>query len=138
MKQLIQLVQVNYCYGENAFLPYSAGMLQAYAQSHEDVREAYEFLPIVFLREPVEQVVVHDVLQGQTWVLTGTLVAMSRDEAKAKLVQLGAKVSGSVSKKTAVVVAGDAAGSKLAKAQTLGVEVIDEAALLELFATHSV
>lgn len=88
--------------------------------------------------EPVEQVVVHDVLQGQTWVLTGTLVAMSRDEAKAKLVQLGAKVSGSVSKKTAVVVAGDAAGSKLAKAQTLGVEVIDEAALLELFATHSV
>jgi radical SAM superfamily enzyme YgiQ (UPF0313 family) len=57
MKQQIQLVQVNYCYGENAFLPYSAGMLQAYAQSHEDVREAYEFLPIVFLREPVEQVV---------------------------------------------------------------------------------
>ena len=77
-----------------------------------------------------------DVLAEQTWILTGTLASMSRDEAKARLQQLGAKVSGSVSKKTSVVVAGDAAGSKLTKAQRLGVEIMDEPALLELFAQH--
>lgn len=86
--------------------------------------------------EAIEQVVAHDALAAQTWVLTGTLASMSRDEAKAKLQQLGAKVSGSVSKKTSVVVAGDAAGSKLTKAQDLGLEIRDEAALLELFAEH--
>ena len=66
-------------------------------------------------------------LSGQTVVLTGGLSAMSRDEAGAKLEALGAKVSGSVSKKTSFVVAGEAAGSKLAKAQELGIEVWDEA-----------
>ncbi len=71
-------------------------------------------------------------LAGQTWVLTGSLSSMSRDEAKAKLQQLGAKVSGSVSKKTYCVVAGEAAGSKLAEAEKLGVQVMDEAALLQL------
>ena len=86
--------------------------------------------------EPVSQVVMQDVLAEQTWILTGTLASMSRDEAKARLQQLGAKVSGSVSKKTSVVVAGDAAGSKLTKAQRLGVEIMDEPALLELFAEH--
>jgi DNA ligase (NAD+) len=70
-------------------------------------------------------------LEGQTVVLTGTLSALSRDEAKAKLEALGAKVSGSVSKKTHFVVAGEAAGSKLDKAQELGVEVWDEARLLK-------
>ncbi|KAA0012036.1 NAD-dependent DNA ligase LigA [Billgrantia pellis] len=70
-------------------------------------------------------------LAGQTWVLTGTLASMTRDEGKARLQALGAKVAGSVSKKTAAVVAGEAAGSKLAKAQALGVEVLDEAAFLE-------
>ncbi|MEK6788027.1 MAG: NAD-dependent DNA ligase LigA [Pseudomonadota bacterium] len=69
-------------------------------------------------------------LAGQTWVLTGTLLAMSRDEAGDRLKALGAKVSGSVSKKTHVVVAGESAGSKLAKAQELGVTVWDEAQLL--------
>lgn len=69
-------------------------------------------------------------LQGQTWVLTGTLELMPRNEAKQQLQALGAKVAGSVSKKTDCVVAGPGAGSKLTKAQDLGIEVIDEAALV--------
>jgi DNA ligase (NAD+) len=69
-------------------------------------------------------------LAGQTWVLTGTLEALSRDEAKQKLEALGAKVAGSVSKQTTCVVAGPGAGSKLANAQKLGVAVLDEAAFL--------
>jgi len=73
-------------------------------------------------------------LAGKTVVLTGGLEAMSRDEAGAKLEALGAKVSGSVSKKTSFVVAGEAAGSKLAKAQELGVEIWDEKKLLAFLA----
>jgi DNA ligase (NAD+) len=69
-------------------------------------------------------------LDGKTVVLTGGLESMSRDEAGAKLEQLGAKIAGSVSKKTSLVVAGEAAGSKLAKAEELGIEVWDEAQLL--------
>jgi DNA ligase (NAD+) len=67
-------------------------------------------------------------------VLTGTLEAMPRTEAKARLQALGAKVAGSVSKKTAFVIAGSEAGSKLAKATELGVEVLDEADFLERLA----
>lgn len=73
-------------------------------------------------------------LAGQTWVLTGTLEAMPRDEAKRQLEALGAKVAGSVSAKTHCVVAGPGAGSKLADAQRLGIEVRDEAGLLALLA----
>uniref|UniRef100_UPI0035665C1F NAD-dependent DNA ligase LigA n=1 Tax=Halomonas sp. TaxID=1486246 RepID=UPI0035665C1F len=69
-------------------------------------------------------------LDGQTWVLTGSLETLTRDEGKARLQALGAKVAGSVSKKTACVVAGEAAGSKREKAEQLGVEVIDEADFL--------
>ena len=76
-------------------------------------------------------------LQGQTVVLTGTLAGMTRDAAGARLEALGAKVSGSVSKKTSFVVAGSDAGSKLTKAQELGVPVLDEAALLALLAEHA-
>ncbi|WP_043528266.1 NAD-dependent DNA ligase LigA [Litchfieldella xinjiangensis] len=65
-------------------------------------------------------------LSGQTWVLTGTLESMTRDEGKARLTALGAKVAGSVSKKTAGVVAGPGAGSKLDKAEQMGVPVLDE------------
>ena len=75
-------------------------------------------------------------LAGQTIVLTGTLTAMGRDEAKDKLQQLGAKVSGSVSAKTALLIAGENAGSKLAKATELNVPVWDEAQMLALFAEH--
>jgi DNA ligase (NAD+) len=71
-------------------------------------------------------------LAGKTVVLTGTLPTLSREEAKARLEAAGAKVAGSVSKKTAFVVAGAEAGSKLDKAQELGVPVLDEAALLEM------
>lgn len=75
-------------------------------------------------------------LAGQTVVLTGTLTTMGRDDAKEKLQQLGAKVAGSVSAKTAIVIAGDNAGSKLAKAAELNVPVWDEAQMLALFNEH--
>ncbi len=78
------------------------------------------------------------VLDGQTWVVTGKLEALSRDEAKAALQRLGAKVAGSVSGKTDCVVAGPGAGSKLEKANELGVKVIDEEALLTLLRDHGV
>ena len=71
---------------------------------------------------------------GKTLVITGTLPTMSRDEAKDKLIAAGAKVTGSVSAKTDYLLAGDKAGSKLTKAEKLGVQVIDEAAMLELLA----
>jgi DNA ligase (NAD+) len=71
-------------------------------------------------------------LEGLTFVLTGTLANLSRDDAKAKIESAGGRVSGSVSKKTNFVVAGEEAGSKLDKARELGVNVIGEAALLEM------
>ena len=76
-------------------------------------------------------------LDGKTVVLTGSLASMSRDEAGEKLEALGAKVAGSVSKKTHLVVAGEAAGSKLAKAQELGIEIWDEAQLLAFLENHA-
>jgi DNA ligase (NAD+) len=69
-------------------------------------------------------------------VLTGSLAGLSREDAKARLEALGAKVAGSVSKKTSFVVAGDAAGSKLDKARELGVPVLEEDALHDLFDRH--
>ena len=71
-------------------------------------------------------------LSGETVVLTGTLSKLTRNDAKARLQALGAKVSGSVSSKTSFVVAGDAAGSKLTKAQELGVLVLTEQDLIDL------
>lgn len=76
-------------------------------------------------------------LEGQTVVLTGTLQALTRDQARDRLEALGAKVAGSVSKKTSFVVAGAEAGSKLARAGELGIEVWDEARLLALLAQHA-
>ncbi len=77
-------------------------------------------------------------LAGLTFVLTGTLENRTRDEAGAALKALGAKVTGSVSKKTSYVVAGPGAGSKLTKAESLGVPVLDEAALEQVLATGTV
>jgi DNA ligase (NAD+) len=71
-------------------------------------------------------------LEGLTFVLTGTLPTLSREDAKERIEEAGGKVTGSVSKKTNYVVAGDDAGSKLDKARTLNIEVLDEAGLLEL------
>lgn len=69
-------------------------------------------------------------LQGQTWVVTGKLYALTREQIETKLQALGAKTASSVSKKTSCVVVGDDAGSKLAKAQTLGVAMMDESQFL--------
>lgn len=76
-------------------------------------------------------------LQGQVFVLTGTLESMSRDEAKERLEALGATVSGSVSARTDCVVAGPGAGSKLAKAESLGLAILDEQGFLDLLAAHA-
>ena len=77
-------------------------------------------------------------LAGQTWVLTGTLAAMTRNEAKARLVKLGARVAGSVSASTTRVVAGPGAGSKAAKAAELAIPVMDEAGFVALLTEHEV
>lgn len=77
-------------------------------------------------------------LNGETWVLTGSLSEMTRDEAKVRLEALGAKVASSVSKKTTCVVAGEAAGSKLTKAESLGVKIMEEADFVKFLASHGV
>ncbi len=77
------------------------------------------------------QVMAYRPLSGQTFVITGTLETMTREEAEAKLEQLGAKVADAISKKTTALIAGAKAGSKLAKAEKLGVRVLDEEAFLK-------
>ncbi|WP_445003515.1 NAD-dependent DNA ligase LigA [Halomonas mongoliensis] len=131
------------------------GTLEALMEAEVEALEAVEDVgPIVaahvhtFFRQPHNRETIDDLiacglrweeaavgerpqpLAGQTWVLTGTLESMTRDQGKARLQALGAKVAGSVSKKTAGLVAGEAAGSKLEKAMQLGVPVLDEAAFL--------
>lgn len=89
----------------------------------------------VVLEEEKSENELPQTLAGLTFVLTGTLEHFTRDEAGAQLKAMGAKVSGSVSKKTSFVVAGEAAGSKLAKAESSGVPVLDEAALQQILET---
>ena len=74
---------------------------------------------------------------GKTVVLTGSLTSWSREQAKAEIERRGGRVSGSVSRKTDLVVAGEDSGSKLKKATELGVKVLDERAFLDLLATAS-
>ena len=97
-------------------------------------RALVEALRAAGLQFTAEKKVIGDALAGQTLVLTGTLPTLTRDEAKARIEAAGGKVSGSVSKKTSHVVAGDDAGSKLDKARELGVSVLDEEGLLKLLA----
>ncbi|RYJ18623.1 DNA ligase [Rahnella variigena] len=106
--------------------------------SEEHNRQVIDELlsPEINIHWPEVQVIVPEEIDspfaGKTVVLTGSLSILSRDEAKDRLTALGAKVSGSVSKKTDLVIAGEAAGSKLAKAQELGIDVIDEAEMIRL------
>jgi len=124
----------------------TAGVPQAAAASLEafladpaardGLRDAEEAMRRLLDAIPTSAVVTAAPLDGQIFVLTGTLASLNRDEAKIRLEALGARVSGSVSKKTSVVVAGEEAGSKLDKARELGVPVWDEAQLLALFGEH--
>ena len=101
-----------------------------FEQSHN--REVIQRLLDAGISWPEEQKIAADsALNGKTIVLTGTLDKLSRSEAKEKLLALGAKVAGSVSKKTDFVVAGRDAGSKLTKAESLGISVVDETTLIE-------
>lgn len=103
-------------------------------QAHN--REVIAALSAAVQWERIEVESVPRPLAGVTFVLTGTLPTLTRDEARAKIEQAGGKVAGSVSSKTHYVVAGSEAGTKLEKAQSLGIAVLDEAGLLELLHQH--
>jgi len=105
--------------------------------SHPQNRELCERLKAAGLLTSSTAAPTAEFFKGLTFVLTGTLPTMTRDEAAAKIKAGGGKVAGSVSSKTSFVVAGEAAGSKLTKAQSLGVPVIDEERLLEMIANQS-
>lgn len=112
-------------------------ILQFFAEAHNvDVINAMRSLGVTWVEHDGKRAATGG-LSGQTFVLTGTLPTMSRDVAKAMIEAAGGKVSGSVSKKTHYVVAGADAGSKLENAQKLGVNVLDEAGLLVLLASHT-
>ncbi|HDL8432988.1 DNA ligase [Yersinia enterocolitica] len=106
-------------------------------EHNQKVIEALE--KVITWPEP-QQIIAEEIdspFAGKTVVLTGSLTILSRDEAKDRLAALGAKVSGSVSKKTDLVIAGEAAGSKLVKAQELGITIIDEAEMIRLLGESS-
>ncbi len=105
-------------------------IIEFMAESHN--REVIEALIASGIECQVDKKQIVDAVAGKTFVLTGTLPTLSREQAKDMLEKAGAKVAGSVSAKTDYVVAGADAGSKLEKAQQLGVAVIDEAQLLQL------
>jgi DNA ligase (NAD+) len=98
----------------------------------EKNKELVKDLAALGLEMTAEKRVTTSTLEGLTFVLTGTLPNLTRESAKEKIESAGGRVSGSVSKKTSYVVAGEEAGSKLDKANSLGVAVLDEAGLLEL------
>ncbi|MGA9828730.1 MAG: helix-hairpin-helix domain-containing protein, partial [Rhodanobacteraceae bacterium] len=115
----------------------TAESLHEFAHSHDGrnlLKRCAEALVRLDAELPRAAKIEHGPLEGRTVVLTGTLESLTREEAKERLEALGAKVAGSVSKKTSFVVAGEAAGSKLDKAKELGVEIWDEERLVRLFA----
>jgi DNA ligase (NAD+) len=101
-----------------------------FSQSHN--QEVINDLLMAGVHWPDVEIKTEQPLQGKTFVITGTLDSMKREEAKQRLLELGAKVSGSVSKKTDYVIAGSDPGSKAEKARKLKVEVLDEAGFLSL------
>ncbi|MBL4606370.1 MAG: NAD-dependent DNA ligase LigA [Pseudomonadales bacterium] len=114
--------------------PIVAQHIHHFFQQEENINVIHSLLDAGLEWDPVPVVAKSEGSQvaGKTFVITGTLALFTREQAKAKLQEQGAKVSGSVSKKTDYLVAGEEAGSKLSKAQSLGVEVIDEQQLQEL------
>jgi len=100
-------------------------------------REVIEKLLASGMQLSVEEKIISAAIAGKTFVLTGTFPTMTRDEAKDLLEKAGGKVAGSVSKKTDYVVAGSDAGSKLTKAEELGILIIDEAAMLKLLSSQN-
>ena len=111
--------------------PVAAGhLVKFFAEKHN--RAALERLLKFVTPKPEPKAATSSKVSGLTIVFTGALEQMTRDEAKARAIALGAKVAGSVSKKTDLVVAGPGAGSKLAEAEKLGVKVIDEDAWVKL------
>ena len=111
--------------------PETAGEIRAWTEEPQN-RRVVERLLAAGVRPEPDRVDARGALAGKTVVLTGSLSKMSRDEAKAAIERRGGKVSGSVSRKTDLVVAGEEAGSKLAKATQLGVKIIGEAELLAM------
>jgi DNA ligase (NAD+) len=111
--------------------PETAAEIRAWTSEPQNRKVVRRLLEAGVRPEP-EKVDARGSLAGKTVVLTGGLSAMSRDEAKAEIERRGGKVSGSVSRKTDLVVAGEEAGSKLEKAKELGVKVVDEKAFLAL------
>lgn len=112
--------------------PIAAASVQAFFANPENLAVVEALLKAGIEFPETQSVEVDTVLDGKTYVLTGSLSVFTRDQAKQKLQQLGAKVSGSVSKKTTAVFAGDSPGSKVTKAESLGVPLLDETALLAL------
>jgi len=115
--------------------PIVAGHVHAFFREEHNLEVLRQLETAGVRWQPVEVPRGEQPLAGQTWVLTGAL-GMPRARAKGLLESLGARVTGSVSAKTDVLLAGEAAGSKLAKAEKLGVEIIDEAAFITLMETH--
>jgi DNA ligase (NAD+) len=111
--------------------PETAREIRAWIEEPQN-RRVVERLVQAGMRPAAEEAQRGGVFSGKTVVLTGGLSKLSRDEAKAEIERRGGKVSGSVSRKTDLVVEGEDAGSKAAKARELGVRIVDEAAFLRL------
>jgi DNA ligase (NAD+) len=117
--------------------PIVAGHVAAFFQQ-ENNRQVIEALHDAGVEwQPLEDKTGEQPLSGETWVLTGAL-SMPRIQAKNLLESLGAKVTGSVSAKTSTLLAGEAAGSKLTKAQKLGVKVVSESDFVEYLGTQGI
>lgn len=117
--------------------PVVAGHVHAFFQEPHNLEVLDQLERAGLTWQPLEESADEQPLSGQTWVLTGSL-GMPRARAKSLLESLGARVSGSVSAKTTIVLAGEEAGSKLRKAEKLGLEIIDEEAFRALLAVHGV